>query len=87
MQLSISVISFSKFGHTYFPISAKTKLYKKDCQNNDDKSKKPTLSSQSISINYCNIIAYFRVTVNKVIAVLIVLSSWQAPMVDAFPLA
>ena len=35
-------------------------------QNNDYKAKKPTLSSHSIFINYCNIIAYFRVTKYKV---------------------
>ena len=43
-------------------------------QNNDDKAKKPTLGSHSISVNYCNIV-YFRVTNNKFKAVLIVLSS------------
>ena len=31
-------------------------------QNNDDKIKKPTLGSHSISINYCNNLEYFRIT-------------------------
>ena len=35
-------------------------------QNNDDKAKKPTLGSHSISVNYCNILAYFHVTNNKI---------------------
>ena len=34
-------------------------------QNNDDKTKKPILSSHSISVNYCNIPAYFHITHNK----------------------
>ena len=42
-------------------------------QNNDDKVKKPTLSSHSISMNYC-ILAYFCVTNNKFKAALTVLS-------------
>ena len=33
-------------------------------QNNNDKAKKPTLDSHSISVNYCNILAYFHVTHN-----------------------
>ena len=45
-------------------------------QNNDDKVKKPTLSSYSISVNYCNIL-YFSVTNNKFKAALIVLRSWS----------
>ena len=65
-----------KFRHTHFITSAKTKLYRKDYngQNNDDKAKKPTLGSHSISINYCNILAYFRVMNNKFKAALIILS-------------
>ena len=43
-------------------------------QNNVDKAKKPTLGSHSISINYCNIFAYFRITNIKVKATLTVLS-------------
>ena len=43
-------------------------------QNNDDKGMKPTLGSHSISINYCNILMYFRVTNNIFKAPLIVLS-------------
>ena len=43
-------------------------------QNNDDKAKKPTLGSHSISVNYCNILVYFRVTNNKFKAALIVLT-------------
>ena len=74
-QLSVSVISVLKFKHTYFTISAKTKLYKNaNGQNNDDKAKKPTLGSHSISINYCNILAYFCITHNKCKASLTVLS-------------
>ena len=34
---------------------------KTNSQNNDDKAKKPTRSSHSISVNYCNIFAYFHV--------------------------
>ena len=34
-------------------------------QNNDNKATKPTHGSHSISVNYCNILAYFRVTDNK----------------------
>ena len=76
MQLLVSVISLLKFGHTYFTISAKTKLYRKaNGQNNDDKVKKPTLGGNSISVNYCNILAYFCVTNNKFKATLIFLSS------------
>ena len=50
---------------------------KNDDQNNDDKVKKPTLSSHSISMKYCNIIVYIPVTNNKVKATLIVLSGTQ----------
>ena len=81
MQLSVSVTSFLKFGHTYFTFSTN------NSQNNDDKAKKPILSSHSISVNYCNIFANFRVTINKVIVALTVLSSGQVSMIDAFPLA
>ena len=44
-------------------------------QNNDDKVKKPTRGSHSISVNYCNIFAYFHITHNKFKAALTVLSS------------
>ena len=44
-------------------------------QNNDDKIKKPTLGSHSISVNYCNILAYFHIMHNKFKAVLTILSS------------
>ena len=44
-------------------------------QNNDDKAKKHTLGSHLISVNYCNILAYFRITHNKFKATLTVLSS------------
>ena len=43
-------------------------------QNNNNKAKKPTLGSHSISVNYCNILAYFRITHNKFKAALTVLS-------------
>ena len=43
-------------------------------ENNDDKARKPTLGSHSISVNQCNIFAYFRVMNNKFKAVLTVLS-------------
>ena len=46
-----------------------------NCQKNDDKIKKPTLGSHSISLNYCNILAYFRITHNRFKAVLTVLST------------
>ena len=42
--------------------------------NGQDKAKKPTLGSHSISVNYCNIFAYFRITHNKFKAALTVLS-------------
>ena len=67
--LSVSVISLQKFGHTHFTISAKIKLYTKD-----EKAKKPTLGSHSISVHYVNIVTYFRVTNNKVKAILTILS-------------
>ena len=44
-------------------------------QNNDDKAKKPTLSSHSISVNYCNILVYFCITHNKFKAALTILSN------------
>ena len=43
-------------------------------QNNDDKINKPTLGSHSIFVNYCNILAYFRITRNKFKAALTVQS-------------
>ena len=43
-------------------------------QNNDNKATKPTHGSHSISVNYCNILAYFRVTDNKFKPALSVLS-------------
>ena len=47
---------------------------KTNSQNNDDKAKKPTHGSHSISVNYCNILAYFRVTNYKFKRALIILS-------------
>ena len=56
--------------------SALKQSYTEDtnCENNDDKTKKPTLGSLSISVNYCNILAYFHITHNKFKAALTVLS-------------
>ena len=57
-------------------------------QNNDDKAKKPTLGSHSISVNYCNILVYFRITHNKFKAALTVLSTlifWSAPNLTEEP--
>ena len=75
MRLSVSVISILKFRHTYFIIIAKTSYRENtNAQNNDDKVKKPTLESHSVSINYCNIFAYFHITDNKVKPALIISS-------------
>ena len=64
--------------HTQLPISqsALKQSYTKKTngQNYDDKAKKPTLSSHSLSVNYCNILTHFLVTNNKVKVVLIVVS-------------
>ena len=68
------MISLLKLGHTYFIISAKTKL-NTNGQNNNNKVKKPTLSSHPVSVNYSNILVDFCVTNNEVKAALIVLSS------------
>ena len=74
-QLSVSVISVL---NSDIPTSqsALQQSYTKDTngQNNDDKAKKPTLGSHSISVNYCNILVYFRITHNKFKATLTVLS-------------
>ena len=56
--------------------SALKQSYKEDTngQNNDDKIKKPILGSHSISVNYFNLLVYFRITHNKFKAALTVLS-------------
>ena len=61
-------------------------------QNNNDKAKKPTLGSHSISVNYCNILAYFRITHNKFKAALTVLRNqcwvswyWPCSYLDLIP--
>ena len=62
--------------------SALKESYTEDAngQNNNDKAKKPTLGSHSISLNYCNILAYFRITHNKFKVALTVLSChWAIP--------
>ena len=68
-QISVSVVSLLKFGHTYFTISASTKLYH-NSQNNADKVKKPKFDSHSIFENYCNMLTHFRVMNNKAKATL-----------------
>ena len=44
-------------------------------QNNDDKAKKPTFGSYSISVTYCSILAYFHITHSKFKAALTILRS------------
>ena len=53
-------------------------LYRRDSQNNEDKLKKPTLGSHSISVNYCNILAQFRIMHNKFKATLTILSRCES---------
>ena len=68
-------ISLLKFGHTYLHNQLKQNYTEKiNSHNNNDKAKKPTLGNHSISINCCNIFAYFCVANNKIKAALSFLS-------------
>ena len=55
---------------------------KTNVQNNNDEAKKSTFGSHSISVNYCNIIAYCQVTNNKVKATLTVLGKLAVNIFD-----
>ena len=55
---------------------------KTNVQNNNDEAKKSTFGSHSISVNYCNTIAYCRVTNNKVKATLTILGKLAVNIFD-----